>query len=559
MSLTLLPILKLALVVPIGRRAGPTGDVPRPARAQLPWMGPPPLPERLTDSLRDNGIAKLNSLQDAALDVTLRGLDTIIHADTGSGKTLCFALPMLSLIAPANRNLQGIVLAPTLELAAQTAQVFNALQPESATALSRETTELPNAPVVVGPPAMMLRLLSSSAAGRSAPLPRELLRSLRTVVVDEADALLMPLGKYSTLKERMQREDHPKEATVLLEQLCAALGDKVQIVAASATVGRPLRRALAATCDRPFELVRVADGVGLAGNEAVPATTVGRLADVPLDGPAKRAVSLAPGISVEIVTSESDNVLAAVHDVLRAERVPLPLLFISPGRSLVAELKLLRQCDLDAVALDEAIMSKVSDTTRVLAAPRADAEGGGEVPVGLQASAPDAAAAPSMATPTVGQLDTPPRLLVATPSGARGLDLPGLDLVIIHGVPPSADSLVHLAGRTARQGACGKAVIITTPEEADARLPAIGSQLGIDLSAQRRHVATRDERLAQMWTVHSKIIHAEEKAAAAADGGRGRRSPDGGRRGGKMRASPGGRRSGPAKKRQRSDPAHKRS
>ena len=102
-------------------------------------------------------------------------------------------------------------------------------------------------------------------------------------------------------------------------------------------------------------------------------------------------------------------------------------------------------------------------------------------------------------------------LLVATPAGARGLDLHGIDLVVVHGVPPSADAFVHLAGRTARYGAAGRVVVVTTAQEADRRLPALGSQLGVDFRAGRRHVAERDERLAQMWTVHEKRVRAEQK------------------------------------------------
>ena len=103
------------------------------------------------------------------------------------------------------------------------------------------------------------------------------------------------------------------------------------------------------------------------------------------------------------------------------------------------------------------------------------------------------------------------RLLVATPSGARGLDLHGLGLVVIVGVPKSADEFVHLAGRTARNGASGRVVVLATPEEADARFPTLGSQLGVDFSADRRHVEGVQERWADMWRVHQKIVGAASK------------------------------------------------
>ena len=89
-------------------------------------------------------------------------------------------------------------------------------------------------------------------------------------------------------------------------------------------------------------------------------------------------------------------------------------------------------------------------------------------------------------------------LLVAGVSEARGIDVPGVDLVLIVGVPPSADSLLHLAGRTARNGAAGRAVVVGTPDDGR-KLAALGPQLDIDLAAQTSHLAERDERLADTW------------------------------------------------------------
>lgn len=193
------------------------------------------IPSSLSTALREHGIAALNPLQQRAVDAAQRGLDMIVHAETGSGKTLCFALPILSQIDPLGPAAQAIVLAPTLELAAQTASVMNALQPGAAAALTREADELPSAPVVVGPPSMLLRLLHGEAgrtelggrraAGRRQRASRAVFDSvpaqpqLRAIVLDEADALLVPLGRYATQQQKMKRETKPKSAAVLLESV----------------------------------------------------------------------------------------------------------------------------------------------------------------------------------------------------------------------------------------------------------------------------------------------------------------------------------------------------
>ena len=415
---------------------------------------------QLLARLRDEcDIGALSPLQQVATDAALRGADAMIHAETGSGKTLCFALPLLALLEQEQQQqprdavaLRALVVVPTLELAAQIVRVLEGLMPGVAAALGRGAMELPPAAIVVGPPAMLLGLLS----GPSSSLV-EAAAGLRFLVLDEADATLQPLGKYSTRREKEAREAHPKPAATLLRRVSELRGDAVQILAASATVGRPLRREMAALSGRQFELIRAPAGSGESGDG------VGEKG-----APARRAVGLASGLTVEVITADADNLIGALHSVLRTERAAAPLLFVGAGRSLPAELRLLRGCELDAAALDEAVAS-----------------GGG----------PDGGAT---------------RLLVASPSGARGLDLPSLDLVVIMGVPASADALVHMAGRCGRQGAAGKAVVLATPEEARARIPALASQLGLEL-ARPRHVADRVERWAEMWSVHEKVVQAEEK------------------------------------------------
>ena len=491
----------------------------------------------LHTSLRTNSIPSLNPLQEVAVDAAMNGLDIIIHAQTGSGKTLCYALPLLAALqkVPETGNvpMQSLVLVPTLELAAQVARVCNALQGGSASAVPRDASELPrDAPIIVGPPAVLMRLMSGGAtskAGIVPRLPKDVLRELSCVVVDEADALLMPLGRYSTQKQKDARAKKPKAAATLLQLLCSqqrrrgdSAGASLQVLAASATVGRPLRRELAAVCDRKFEVVRepdssTTDGLRIEGDAGTmssgstdPDTSSARSEKSERDGGSRRApdsrevargrpVGLAAGLSVGAVTYVADNLIGALHDVLDAEAptdcaqggsaAAPPLLFVQKGRSLPAELKLLNQCEFDAESLDEAILTQqaIAPTTP---ATEEKLEGDG------------------MAR---SESPTRRRLLVATPSGARGLDLHGLGLVVIVGVPKSADEFVHLAGRTARNGASGRVVVLAAPEEADARFPTLGSQLGVDFSADRRHVEGVQERWADMWRVHEKIVGAASK------------------------------------------------
>ena len=116
-------------------------------------------------NLRANGVEQLNGIQERAHSAMSYGLDVVVHAETGAGKTLSFALPLLASLSEEWRDaaspaLQGLVVVPTLELAAQISRVLNTLEPGAAAALLDGSEALPASPIVVGPPSMLLKLLS---------------------------------------------------------------------------------------------------------------------------------------------------------------------------------------------------------------------------------------------------------------------------------------------------------------------------------------------------------------------------------------------------------------
>ncbi len=57
------------------------------------------------------------------------------------------------------------------------------------------------------------------------------------------------------------------------------------------------------------------------------------------------------------------------------------------------------------------------------------------------------------------------RVCIATDVAARGIDLPGLDLVIHADLPANSETLLHRSGRTGRAGSKGVSVLIVTPSE----------------------------------------------------------------------------------------------
>ncbi|WP_442602892.1 DEAD/DEAH box helicase [Paenibacillus sp. KN14-4R] len=83
----------------------------------------------LVNVLSKNGITDPTPIQKEAIPPTLAGGDVIAQAQTGTGKTLAFALPMLERIRTENAAIQGLILTPTRELAIQITAEMNKLAP----------------------------------------------------------------------------------------------------------------------------------------------------------------------------------------------------------------------------------------------------------------------------------------------------------------------------------------------------------------------------------------------------------------------------------------------
>ncbi len=79
----------------------------------------------LLKALEAVGYQEPSPIQKAAIPELMLGRDLVGQAQTGTGKTAAFALPMLAALDPDQRKPQVLVLAPTRELALQVAEAFN--------------------------------------------------------------------------------------------------------------------------------------------------------------------------------------------------------------------------------------------------------------------------------------------------------------------------------------------------------------------------------------------------------------------------------------------------
>ena len=90
------------------------------------------LPEKLVERLKELGITEPTPIQSHAIPIALDGGDVMGLAQTGSGKTAAFGLPLVTQMLaidsmPAPKSVRGLVLAPTRELAKQISDMLTQL------------------------------------------------------------------------------------------------------------------------------------------------------------------------------------------------------------------------------------------------------------------------------------------------------------------------------------------------------------------------------------------------------------------------------------------------
>lgn len=78
-------------------------------------------------AVQEMGFETMTPIQEQAIPVLLEGKDIIGQAQTGTGKTAAFAIPMIQSIDPEEKKPQGIILCPTRELAMQAAEEIRKL------------------------------------------------------------------------------------------------------------------------------------------------------------------------------------------------------------------------------------------------------------------------------------------------------------------------------------------------------------------------------------------------------------------------------------------------
>ena len=150
-----------------------------------------PLSGEILRSIKELGFESLFPIQAQAIMPLLEGKDVIGQAQTGTGKTAAFGIPMVQRLNREVRGVQGLILVPTRELAVQVAEnmasfakyaKIKVLAVYGGESINKQIHALSNGvQIVVGTPGRLIDLMERRVLN---------LGSVKMVVLDEADRML---------------------------------------------------------------------------------------------------------------------------------------------------------------------------------------------------------------------------------------------------------------------------------------------------------------------------------------------------------------------------------
>ena len=141
------------------------------------------------DILQKLNIQVLNPMQEEAIPLIKNTTNTILLSPTGTGKTLAFSLPLLTILDPESPDVQVLILVPSRELAIQIEQVIRSMGSGykvnavyGGRPVSKDKIEIKHNPaILIGTPGRILDHFNSERFSKT---------SIQTLILDEFDKSL---------------------------------------------------------------------------------------------------------------------------------------------------------------------------------------------------------------------------------------------------------------------------------------------------------------------------------------------------------------------------------
>lgn len=407
-------------------------------------------------------------IQLAAIPRIANGESVIIHAQTGSGKTLAYLLPITERLwreyETETDEGYAMILTPTRELAAQVAGIAAVLAPPGTVRMVSHPSNLMSDGIkdrgelesggrldngdgrtyprlFIGSAKSIMHSLYGDgkmpASPTTKPEAKYLMQNTRWVVMDEVDRLLdVNRGRGSSSSSKR----HEKPAAVVTSAIARLTFGKAQVVSASATVGRSLKRELSRVLGlSPKEFPTVVRGHDSVQEEDFRNSNK--------SGHLGRAVTIPDSVSnyvVAVDTSSVGKLLTSAFYVIKElheSQTKKILVVLTRGSGIntqntIGALKHFG-CQPDPRSLLDVLEAEGTDRMIEVHRQVSGATGVGE-------------------SLTSGKDES--YLLVTGEDTVRGLHLDGLDAVVVVGRAQGPDEYTHIAGRTGRAGRQGKVI-----------------------------------------------------------------------------------------------------
>jgi len=410
------------------------------------------LDPHLVKNLSELGITTLTNIQCKALPIIMGGKDALVKSQTGSGKTLTYALPILqdlgSMLPKINRasGCFALVIVPTRELAVQTFEWFQKLVKAFIWVVpcllvggeNRKTEKArvrKGVNIIISTPGRMVDHLEKTENFK--------LDKVKWVVLDEADRML-ELG-------------YEREVTKVLTALQEKNLIKRQTILLSATLTTGIQQLSELSLRHPTYVDGASDD---SNKEEKDLVTPENLKQTFLLVPAKlRLVALGAFVLWKCGQSKDKKMLVFLPT---QDMVDFYLRFL--------EIILLGDTS-ESSDEDDLEEDEMTEEAKLVMNSRGDKEETKKKSPGLQ---------PGVKLLKLhGNMKQADRLkvfqdfrssssgvMLCTDVAARGLDLPQVDWIVQFTAPISVSDYVHRVGRTARIGAKGSSVIFLLPSEA---------------------------------------------------------------------------------------------
>lgn len=379
------------------------------------------------------GVQTLTRTQKLLISALHSHADIIVRDMTGSGKTLGLVAAALSKSHPPGKYTNTLFLLPTRELALMVSHWAKILDPtrQIACLVHGEATQAPPGKIVFGTARKVMEMIEAKELDVS---------RLQTLIIDEVDRAEPAVSRYAPISKRLVKQIHPTWTRKLVDMLVndrkrstlsnlkrvtidepidTAKIKRLQIVAASATVNHPVRQML-----KKSGWMHEPVFIDVNGTQY---PDIKHLAYY-FDSQTGKMIPLAtndPELALEssdfppAVADDDPRVIQGLIRLLDESQAPFAFLFANSSISTTKLVDYLNDNGVPATRLLEQLITN----------------------------------------PPFANIQKT-RLIVATEYEARGLDLKECKLVFILGLPASASSYLHMAGRTGRFGTQGTVISV---------------------------------------------------------------------------------------------------